>query len=67
MGGRHARCRLLAHAARAHPACPPRLQDVNFGESYVPLDWLAGTFVANEEEYMARAAAAEARKGKKKA
>ena len=46
----------------------PRLLQVNFGESYVPIDWFMGTFVANEEEYAARAAAAEARKaaGKKK-
>ena len=41
--------------------------DCNYGESYVPIDWMMGTFVANEEEYTARKAAAEAKRGKKAA
>ena len=43
------------------------LVDCNYGESYVPLDWLMGTFFETEDAYIAAKANSAAKKSKKAA
>jgi sterol desaturase/sphingolipid hydroxylase (fatty acid hydroxylase superfamily) len=44
-----------------------QLVDVNFGGNFVPIDWLCGTHVRDEDEFAARAALRDAGRGKKAA